>query len=103
MSFSSINRKVIEPSIIAQRKAKRSSENVWNYVTEINKQLTNNMIYTDDSIIVTGHFIIDTNIMEQIVELYSNAGWDISNVTYNQPVDNDPGSTEITFKVPVEP
>ena len=100
MSFSSINRKVIEPTIIEQRKEKRSTENVWNYVTEINKQLTNNMIMVDNSIIVIANFVVDDNIMSQIVDLYESVGWEISSVTFTQPTDNDPGETAITFKAP---
>jgi len=100
MSFSSINRKVIEPTIIEQRKEKRSTENVWNYVTEINKQLTNNLIYVDNSIIVIANFVVDDNIMSQIVDLYESVGWEISSVTFTQQSDNDPGETAITFKAP---
>ena len=100
MSFSNVNRKIIEPSIIGQRRAKRVENNVWNYVTSINKQLTNGIIMADDSIDVTASFIIDDDMITQITELYENAGWDIANVLFVAPSDNDPGSTVITFKVP---
>jgi len=100
MSFSNINRKIIEPSIISKRKTKRAENNVWNYVTSINKQLTENKIMVDNSMKVTAYFIVADNMIEQITELYEEAGWDVTDVLFTEPSGTDPGSTVITFKVP---
>jgi len=100
MSFSNINRKVINPGIVNQRLFKRQQNNVWNYVTDINKQLTHNKIMIDNTIVVSTSFVIDQTLIDQIIELYQEAGWVIDDVIIVEPVDNDPGSTSIIFNPP---
>jgi len=69
------NRKIIGSEIISQRIERQSQNNLWYYVSSINKSLEQNPINTDESIDIEFFFGIDQHMIDQIIETYEGEGW----------------------------
>jgi len=76
--------KVIAPSYILERVSAR--EKLWEMVTYINKQLRENNIGEDESsykILVTGWKVLSEKITNDLLNIYEEEGWIITDVDEN--------------------
>jgi hypothetical protein len=80
--------RLITPADIRARIATR--ENVWDMVTYINKQLKENKIEDDISVNVIGWDVLNDHVIENLLEIYTNEGWIITDID----------TTTKNFKVP---
>ena len=85
--------KVTKPDIIHQRIESRT--NLWNWVLRVNKKLSGDNIEPDNSIIVKiPDYQITSELLEQLIEVYSNEGWTITQ-------DQTGGEYVLVFSAPV--
>ncbi len=98
MTFSTVHRKVINPTIVTDRITKRESNNVWDYVEIINKQLTTLPILENGSIKIVFEFAITAYIHDQIIEIYELEGWSVTTNILSTPQNGFPGKSELIFQ-----
>jgi hypothetical protein len=70
--------RLITPNDIYERIEAR--ENVWDMVTYINKQLKENRIKDDFSIDVVGWSVLSDHVIENLIEIYTNENWIITDI-----------------------
>jgi hypothetical protein len=70
--------RLITPNDIYERIEAR--ENVWDMVTYINKQLKENRIKDDFSIDVVGWSVLSDHVIENLIEIYTNEDWAITDI-----------------------
>jgi len=97
MNFGNVNRRVINSDIIQARLDRRTLGNVWDYVTKINKDLTNNPITENNSIIVRAEFAMDQNIIDRLIDIYGVEGWTVTYTRSETSQNGFSGETEMTF------
>ena len=85
------SRKIVGVDIIERRLAVRRSNNVWNYVTDINQSLSNDDIDEENmSITIHYNFTLTDGIYTQLKDLYVAAGWKVD-ISFNGSI------TELKF------
>ena len=92
-----MSRDITKPSIIKNRLDTRDSNNLWNYVLQISKDLKNNPINADKSITVEFYFAVNQPMIDQIVELYETEGWFIDVGVSQQAYKSYSGHTVMEF------
>ena len=92
-----MSRAVTDSRIIEQRLTNQQSNNAWNYVALINKDLLKNPITVDRKIIVSFDFVLPSPVITQIEEIYGVEGWDVSTSSTAIKSGTYPGITEFTF------
>jgi hypothetical protein len=70
--------RLITPNDIHERIEAR--ENVWDIVTYINKQLKENRIKDNLSIDVIGWSVLSDHVIENLIEIYTNENWIITDI-----------------------
>ena len=97
-----MSRQVTGPEIIEKRMDYMNTKSLWFYVENINNKLKTNTVENDGRIIVNINYNIDDNIIERLIELYINEGWEEVNVTFTGTTDSLYGSTVFEFVPPDE-
>jgi hypothetical protein len=96
-----MSRKIISPEILEKRMMYMNTKSIWYYIEMINYGLQSNQVEPDGIIKVKLKYNIDSNFINQIVEMYETAGWAEINITFTGTDSSLYGTTEFEFVPPV--
>jgi hypothetical protein len=88
------------PEILDDRFDFINAKSMWYFVDVINELLFTSPVDSDGSITVTLHYNIDDNIVEQLVNVYEDAGWQNVEVTFTGNDTSLYGETVFEFNPP---
>ena len=96
-----MSRKIIGPSVLDERIAYMNTKSIWFYIEIINQGLQINQVEPDGRINIIVKYNVDSNLIQQIVDMYENAGWAEVNVALTGTDNSLYGTTEFEFVPPV--
>jgi len=90
-----MSNKVLKPSIIAQRQQAKNL--LWNWVAVINNKLASEPIKLDNSIDIVLSTKLDTGMITDLVEIFTDAEWDVLELADIPSDGNYPVYTVLNF------
>jgi hypothetical protein len=95
-----MSKRIISPDILEQRMLYMDSKSIWFFIEIINQGLQTNQVEPDGIIKVTIKYNVDSDILNQIVDLYLGVGWKEVNISITGMDNNLYGTTELEFIPP---
>jgi len=97
-----MNKPILGPEILDARVDYMSTKSMWYFVDIINHALKTNSVSSDGHITVVIRYNIDSEIINKLVALYIENGWEDINVTLTGSAGSLYGTTEFEFIPPPE-